>query len=338
MKRSGALYERIAEPDNLRLAFWKARRGKDGKVDVEAFRLHLDGEINRMRADLLAECVAWGPYHQFTVHDPKERTICAAPFRDRVLHHAIMNVCDPVFERYQVFDSYACRTGKGLHACLGRARQYTRRHCWYLKLDVRKYFDSISHPILLDQLRRRFKDARIIRLLDELLGTYTTRPGRGLPIGNLTSQYFANHYLGGLDHLIKETLRVPGYVRYMDDMVLWADDRLALRCMEARLRTFCKSELALELKPACLNRTRKGVSMLGYRVFPHHVLLARRSRGRFARKLNVYWRRLKEGEWSQTDFAAHVLPLTAYAGHAGSIGFRLAVMDRIGCSPQARTA
>ncbi len=338
MKRSGGIYEHIAEAENLRLAFWKARRGKDGKPEVEEFRNNLDAEIERMRDDILAERVAWGEFHTFTVNDPKVRTICAAPFRDRVLHHAVMNLCEPVFESFQIYDSYACRKGKGLHACLERAKRYTRRHNWFLKLDVRKYFDSVSQPVLMNQLQRKFKDKALLRLFAGLLERYCMQPGRGIPIGNLTSQFFANHYLAGMDHLCKETLHIPGYVRYMDDFVLWADDRETLLRTEKRLRDYCAEELKLELKPACLNRTALGLTMLGYRVFPQRVLLARRSRRRFARKLGAYWNSLQKGEWSQDDFAAHVLPLAAYVGHADSVEFRRAAMKKIGCSPQARTA
>jgi RNA-directed DNA polymerase len=338
MKRAGGLYELIAEPENLRLAFWKARKGKGGKVEVEEFRRELDRHVAEMRHDLLGECVPWGPYQRFQVYDPKERTICAAPFRDRVLHHAIIQICEPVFERYQIADSYACRTGRGLHACLERATFYTRTYPWFLKLDVRKYFDSISHPVLLRQLGRRFKDARLMGLFSGLLGSYQTAPGCGIPIGNLTSQYFANQYLAPMDHLIKEELRIPGYIRYMDDFVLWHPDRDQLNKTLGLLRDYCRDVLALDVKPPALNRTVHGISMLGYRVFPGRVLLTRRSRDRYARKLSRYWSCLQKGEWNQREFAEHVLPLTAYAGHADSVGFRRVVMEKIGCSPQVRTA
>ncbi len=338
MRRTGNLYDAIADPENLQLAFWRARRGKDGKPEVEEFRRHLDRHLDALRRDLLNEAVEPGPFHRFTIHDPKDRLICAAPFRDRVLHHAIMNVCEPAFERYQVSDSYACRRGKGLHAALQRAVQFTRRHTWYLKLDVRKYFDRIAHDVLRRNLARRFKDARLLRLFTTLIDGYAASPGRGIPIGNLTSQYFANDYLAGVDHRVKEILYIPGYVRYMDDVVLWHDDRDALLRAERDLRAHCQDVLGLELKPLCLNRTAKGVTMLGYRVFPGYVALARRSRTRFAGKLRGYWNKLQKGEWNQNDFAVHVLPLSAYVGHARSTGFRRAVMVQIGCSPQARTA
>lgn len=338
MKRIGHLYEQIAEPENLRLAFWKARKGKGGKAEVEAFRRELDRHVGEMRSELLNESVRWGGYHRFQVYDPKERTICAAPFRDRVLHHAVINITEPVFERYQISDSYACRTGRGLHACLERARLYTGKYPWFLKLDVRKYFDSISQSVLLGQLDRRFKDARVMRLFEGLLASYETTPGCGIPIGNLTSQYFANQYLAPMDHLIKEEFRIPGYIRYMDDFVLWHPDREQLKRVERQLRDYCREALALELKPPNLNRTAHGISMLGYRVFPGRVRLMRRSRNRYAQKLSRYWSFLQKGEWSQGEFAEHVLPLTAYTGYADSVGFCLSVMEKIGCSPQVRTA
>jgi len=333
VRRTGHLYERIAEPENLRLAFWKARRGKSGRPEVEAFRARLDEELDALRDELVAQDVRLGEYHSFTIHDPKERLICAAPFRERVLHHAVINVCEPMFERRQIDDSYACRKGKGLHACVERARHCTRRHAWYLKLDVRKYFDSIPHDRLKVVLRRLFKDVPLLALLDRLIDSYSAEPGRGIPIGNLTSQYVANDYLSALDHRVKEQLRVPGYVRYMDDMVLWHDDKTALLAAERALRDTCAADLGLELKPSCLNRTAKGVSMLGYRVLPERVLLNRRSRGRFVRKLRAYWRKLNEEEWTEDEFAAHALPLCAYVGHADSAGFRRRAMETVGCSP-----
>lgn len=338
MKRAGNLYERIADPENLRLAFWKARKGKDGKADVEEYRAHLTAELLRLREELLAQDVPVGDYHYFTVHDPKERRICAANFRERVLHHAIINVCEPVFERYQVHDSYACRKGKGLHAALDRARHFTRGHAWYLKLDVRKYFDSIAHDMLKTHLERRFKDRPLLALFGRIIDSYYTVPGRGIPIGNLTSQYFANNYLAVLDHWAQARPGIGGHVRYMDDLVLWADEKAVLVSAEQELRTLASDSLGLELKPGCLHRTKQGVTMLGYRVLPDRVLLARRSRRRFSGKLKAYWQALERGEWSQAEFGAHVLPLVAFTNPLQRKGFRQRVMSDVGCWPQARTA
>jgi len=188
MKRAGALLDAIADPGNLRLAFWKAAKGKGAKADCRAFQEKLDANLAALRADLLAGSARVGAYHYFTIHDPKERTICAASFPERVLHHALMNVCEPVLERAAVFDSYACRKGKGQLAAVRRAESCARQYGWFLKLDVRKYFDSVDHDILQGLLRRKFKDAVVLGLFDQVLASYQTVPGRGLPIGNLTSQ------------------------------------------------------------------------------------------------------------------------------------------------------
>jgi RNA-directed DNA polymerase len=155
MKRAGNLYESIADPENLRLAFLKSVRGKRHKTDVISYTARLDENLLQLRDQLLARQVDVGHYHFFTVHDPKERVICAASLPERVLHHAIMNVCEPILERYAIHDSYACRTGKGMHTGVLRAQTFTRKYAWYLKLDIRKYFDSIDHRILLSCRRSR---------------------------------------------------------------------------------------------------------------------------------------------------------------------------------------
>jgi len=211
---------KIADAENLRLAFWKAAKGKRGKADCVAFRERLDENLAALRAELLEGDVPVGNYHYFTVHDPKERLICAASFRERVLHHAVMNVCEPALERAAVFDSYACRKGKGRLLAVERAQGYARTHGWFLKMDIRKYFDSIDHETLRALLGRKFKDPELLRLVDRILASYQTAPGRGLPIGNLTSQHFANFYLAPLDRFLKEELRRGAYVRYMDDFVV----------------------------------------------------------------------------------------------------------------------
>ena len=325
MKRVGDLYGAIAEPENLRLAFWKAQRGKAGKRDVLAFRQDLDARLGELRRDLLSGDVRVGEYKFFIVHDPKERLICAASFRERVLHHALMNVCGPVFERFQIHDSYASRTGKGTYAALARARCFTRRHGWYLKLDVRKYFDTVSHDVLKDLLRRLFKDRLLVRLLDALIDSYCSRPGQGLPVGNLTSQYFANHYLAVADHYL-ESLRVPGYVRYMDDMILWHDHDGLLMDAGRAFGAFLGERLRLELKPPCMNRGDRGLPFLGYLVYPETIRLNARSRRRFVHGLHACQDALARGSWSQAEFARHVLALVSFTGHANARGFRRKVM------------
>lgn len=170
MKRHGQLMAQIADDENLRLAFWKASKGKRGKADCQAFRERLDENLSAVRVELLTGNVAVGDYHYFKVFDPKERQICAASFRERVLHHALMNVCEPVLEKAAVFDSYACRKGKGRERAVTRAQHYARTHGWFLKMDIRKYFDSIHQGTLRTLLGRKFKDPLVLGVFDRILG------------------------------------------------------------------------------------------------------------------------------------------------------------------------
>jgi RNA-directed DNA polymerase len=328
MKRAGNLYGRIAEPENLRLAFLKAIRGKRGKADVLEYGAHLDANLRLLREQLLTERVDVGHYHFFTVHDPKERVICAASFPERVLHHAIMNVCEPVSERYAIYDSYACRTDKGMHAAILRAQGFTRQYPWYLKLDIRQYFASIDHETVMAMLERRFKDKTLLRLIQTILATYSVTPDRGLPIGNLISQHLANFYLGHLDHWVKEALRMRGYVRYMDDFVLWADDKATLKTHLAAIRTFVASELKLDLKDNVqLNRCARGLPFLGYRVFSNRLSLGPRARRRFSRKLRGYEQEWLTGTWSEADLARHMEALLSYVRFADTLGLRRRIVD-----------
>jgi len=338
MKRAENLIERIADADNLRLAFWKASKGKRGKAEVLSFRADLDTNLRRLGGDLLSASVAWGPYHKFRVRDPKERMIYAPPFRDQVAQHAIVNVCEAEFDRFQIHDSYASRKGKGLDGAILRATRFAGAADWYLKLDVRKYFDSVDQKILKALIRRRFKDPIVLELLETIIDSYVSTPGRWLPLGNLASQYFANHYLGVLDHFVKERLHCRRYLRYMDDFVIWSDSRTALRDLQSRVADFVQSQLRVDLKPACLNACTLGMTFLGYRVFPGRVRLSRRSRDRFRRRLRQYHAHYESGRWSEEETARHVEPLLAFVRRGESKAFRERVLQQTGLGPQARTA
>ncbi len=284
-----------------------------------------------MRAELLAGRVRVGDYHLFQIFDPKERTICAASFQERVMHHAVMAVCEPVLERAAVFDSYACRKGKGRLAAVERATGYARQHEWFLKMDVRKYFNSVDHGVLERLLARKFKDPLALALFRQIIGSYETAPGRGLPIGNLTSQHFANYYLAPLDRFVKERLGRRAYVRYMDDFVVWGGCREELKAVRDRVRDFMVAELKLELKAEpCLNRTALGMDFLGYRLFPRSVRLARRSKNRFARKFRRYERAFVQGQWGEAELQRRMQALLSFVMAADSGAFRRHVLERFG--------
>ncbi len=322
MKRENNLISLIADPENLRLAFWKARKAKEGKMEVAEFRKLLDKNLLSLRNEILSGNVQVGQYHYFTIYDPKERKICAATLRERVLHHALMNVCHANFEKYQIFDSYASRLGKGTYAALERASVFQHQYKWFLKLDVRKYFDSIDHAKLKTMLANRFKDKALLHIFFQIINSYQTLEGKGLPIGNLTSQYFANHYLAHVDHHIKEKLQASAYVRYMDDMVIWSNDKNSLLKIGNEFQSFINHNLLLTLKPFCLNSSDKGLPFLGYMLFPKSVLLNNSSRKRFKAKLKQYTYKLNNAEWNQSEYQAHVLPLIAFAKHANTFNLR----------------
>ena len=203
MHRAANLFDQIHDPENLRLAFHKAGRGRRGQWVVRQFAAGLDQHITAMSLAIRMGTAAVGRFQQFLIRDPKERVITAPCFEERVLHHGIMNVCEPVLDRWLIDDTFACRTGKGREAAIARAHIFTRRQSWFLKLDVRKYFDSVPHARLKSYLERRFKDPRLLELLKRIIACYRGELGIGLPIGSLTSQHFANFYLGWLDRYVK---------------------------------------------------------------------------------------------------------------------------------------
>lgn len=329
MKRAGGLYTRIADPVNLRIAFWKAAKGKQDRQEVITFRGDFEANIEKLRHQLESRKVAVGDYRFFYVHDPKKRLICAASFNERVLHHAVMNVCEAVLDAYAIFDSYACRKGKGGCKAVERAQAFSRKFRWYLKLDISKYFNSVDHRILLNMLERRFKDRDLLGLFETILNTYATRPGKGLPIGNLISQHMANFYLGRLDHWIKEERRIKGYVRYMDDFILWGEKKDLLKKELSHTRVWLKEVLDLELKENIqLNRCDRGIPFVGYRVYSGRVALLPASKRRFVEKFRKYEANYLQGRWSEQDLCRHMEPLVAFTKRADTMGFRANVLRR----------
>jgi RNA-directed DNA polymerase len=329
--------ERVVDRETLREAFARASRGKRTRRDAGEFGMRLDENLADLARDLIDGTYRVGPYHQFTIFDPKERRITAPCFRDRVLHHAVTLVCEPVFERTLIADTFACRRGKGREAAVGRARYFARRYPWFLKLDIRKYFDSIDHQVLLGRLARKFKDRRLLDLFGRIIASYEVAPGRGVPIGSLTSQHFANFYLAGVDRFVKEGLRAVGYVRYMDDFVIWGDDRAGLSMVRDRVAEFLEREMSLDLKPEpYINRCRFGMDFLGCRVKPSHVSLNRRSRVRFGRKLRRLEREHAAGRLGEPDLQQRATALVAFAkaGSTSSWRWRSRVLQSLAVDGQ----
>ena len=326
MKRIGNLIQEIAHFDNLYLAYYKAKKGKEDKPEVLKYSHTLNENLKILQHQIETGNVNVGNYHYFTIYDPKERLICAASFSERVLHHAIMNVCHQYFENYLIYDTYATRLNKGTYKALERASVFQEKYKWFYKFDIRKYFDSISHNILLGLLNKKFKDAKLLFVFQKIINSYNTTQNKGLPIGNLTSQYFANHYLGKLDHYIKHKLQLKAYVRYMDDFIIWHNDKNEIKKNGLQIAAFLTKELDLQLKTFTMNRTVKGLTFLSYRLFPNKILLAKCSKIRFAKKMKNYSLKLEEGFYSQAAFAQHATALTAFTEHAFAKKYRKRIL------------
>lgn len=329
MKRAGNLLAQMVDRDNLREATHKALRGKRARREAIAFTSRLDDNLATLSEGLRQGTFPFGSFHQFIIHDPKKRLISAPCFAERVAHHAIMNVCEPILDRWLIDDTFACRVGRGRIAALRRTQANAHRSRYFLKLDIRKYFDSISHRQLLQRLSRRFKDKQVLDLFAKIVGSFCGPLARGLPIGSLMSQHFANFYLGWFDRFIKETLHLPGYVRYMDDMAIWNDDKNVLREVLKTSATWLADELDLSLKDyPFVNRTQGGMDFLGCRVFPGHMVLNRRSRVRYRAKLRWLEDQFQAGSLTELQLQQRATALTAFTRTEGvsSWRFRQAVL------------
>lgn len=303
MKRTGNLIAQIACLENLQLAYYKAKKGKETKPEVWEYGKKLNYNLHVLQAQIETGNIDVGNYHYFSIYDPKKRQICAASFAERVLHHALMNVCHPVFEQYQIWHNYATRPEKGTHKAIEKAAEYQKQYGYYLKMDVRKYFDSIDHAILQAQLAKEFKDPLLLGMFSKIIGSYQTSIGKGIPIGNLSSQYFANHYLATLDHFIKEQLRIKPYIRYMDDFVVWHNNPHELNKIGQLIVERLEQTLCLQLKTSTLNTCQYGLSFLGYRLFPYKMRLTARSKKRYIAKTKALNEMLQNASISQAQFA-----------------------------------
>jgi len=322
MKTHRYLWPALVSFDNLFRAYTKAVRGKRLRPDVAAFSYDLEVNLLSLLGDLVSGSYSPGTYRRFAVYDPKPRIISAAPFRDRVVHHAICNILEPIFEATFIHDSYACRVGKGTHAAVDRFSHFARRHAYVLKGDVKRYFPSIDHELLMHAIGRKVQCRRTLGLCALVIhqGTQDTA-GRGLPIGNQTSQFFANVYLNPFDHFILEQVRPDGYIRYVDDFVLFADGKGELWEALDRARDFLEG-LRLELPPAkCLIQpVSAGTTFLGYRIWPHQRRLVRSSIVRYGRRFGGLVRDLQEGDASIEEVRASINAWLGHAKHADTDG------------------
>ncbi|MBI3824417.1 MAG: RNA-dependent DNA polymerase [Candidatus Rokubacteria bacterium] len=354
MKSHANLWPRITSFENLYEAFRRARKGKRCRADVAAFEFDLESNLLTLQRELLTETYRPGGYRNFVVREPTERTISAAPFRDRVVHHALCRVIEPLFDRVFVPHSFANRTGKGTHRAMDRCRSLIGRYRYVLKADVSKFFPSVDHEILYALLVKRVRDAPASRLMRLILDSgagvladeyrMTWFPGdtllgplgraRGIPIGNLTSQFWANVYLHELDRFVVGSLGRDAYVRYVDDFLVFGDDKSKLHELRCRIEEFLAT-LRLTLHP---RKTRvfpvtAGVPFLGFVHYRRHVRLKRDGVKRFVRRMRRYQRAFAEGGLPVPRLTASIQSWIAHASYGHTFRLRAALLSRCAFSP-----
>lgn len=322
MKRLNNLFQSVTDRQNIKLAWLKAIKGKRKSSDVRLFADCFAVKIEQVRDRLLSPDQNWGQYKSFIIKDPKQRVINAASLPERIMHHAIMNILEPAFEQVQVFHSYACRKEKGTQAAVLHAFRQTKRFGFFLKLDVRKYFDSIDHGVLMNQIKRLVKDGNVLHLFQGIIASYKASECKGLPIGNLTSQFFANHYLAGLDHFILEELKPGAYVRYMDDFVLWSADKQKLTEFSGAVQSYCQNSLKLELNTPVMGNVESGLPFLGFLMKPTGIFLLNKSKKRMKKRAKAIAQELAAGMINEDKAALRANSVNASVLIARSRAFR----------------
>lgn len=304
------LCERFVAWENLQAAAREARRRKRRRPDVAAFEARREENLAELREELLSGTYRPGPYREFRLRDPKPRVIAAPAYRDRVVHHALMRVVGPIWERRFIDHNYACREGKGLHRAAEACRRYARRYPWALRIDVRRFYESVDHKILKGIFRRDFGTSRIVDVLGRVVDSYAP----GIPIGSLTSQWFALRVLDPVDHYVQDFLRVP-MVRYMDDMYCFGAGKAALRRVRRDIHERLR-RLGLKAHPKKqqLMRVDRGVPFVGFRIFPDHIRVRGRSKVRALVRLRVWSR---ESRARQVDPDARRSAVSSWFGHWG---------------------
>ncbi|MBI3962450.1 MAG: group II intron reverse transcriptase domain-containing protein [Deinococcus sp.] len=346
MTRPGELCPQVYAFATLLRAFRKARRGKRQHPEVADFTWRLEEHLLTLQDELRSGTYTPGLYQHFWVSEPKRRKISAAPFRDRVVHHALVGVLEPLFEPRFIADSYACRRGKGTHRAVARCLGWVRGYPYVLRGDVRKFFPSVDHEILLRRLARVISDQAVLALCARILASgagvledeYPQQwfPGdnlfavlrpRGLPIGNLTSQFWGNVYLDMLDHFVKRELRCRAYLRYGDDFALFAQDRATLHhWREAVVAHLASLRLTAHERQLIVRPTRCGVPFLGFWLFPRRIRLRREAVQRAARRLRWLRRAYQNGVVGPAQVSASIQAWVAHCAYARSLGLRRALL------------
>jgi len=342
MKIYKDLYWLIISPAALFRAWNVFKEDKKNKLDVMDFELNLEENIFDLYRNLKNGTYKHGPYKGFWIHDPKLRRIHKATVRDRVLHHAIFNVLNPIFEPTFIPNSFSCRIGKGTHKGMKKVAEMLRivsqnntRQCYALKCDIRKFFDSIDHDILIKIISKRIKDGKVMILMREIIESYVaSRPNlferRGVPIGNLTSQIFANIYMNEFDQFAKQALKIKSYARYTDDFIVVSTDKVYLENLIVKIQEFLRIKLYLELHPKKVTITKhiRGVDFLGYVILPKHIKLRTKTKRKIPKKIQQMVERYKQGKITELTLYSSLQSYLGVLSHANAYNLSQEIQNK----------
>ncbi len=332
------MFEEVCSWDNLVYAYEQARKGKTQRKYVLEFEKKLNENLLQLQQELLLQTYRPQPLQTFILRDPKTRKISKSDFRDRIVHHALCAVIEPFFERRFIYDSYANRKGKGTLKAVERFNYFklkvsknNTRACYVLKADILHYFEMVDHKILRSILQLQIPDEKVMQLIDVILANHhTSAPGKGMPLGNLTSQFFANVYLNELDQFVKHTLKVEYYLRYVDDFVILSDHKESLNVYRQKIESFLHEHLALSLHP---EKTRiitidKGVHFLGFRIFSYHRLIRRKNILKFSQKCRQLQEWYKEGLLDREKAVEVLQGWLAFCAHANMYKYKRKLLQQ----------
>lgn len=283
-KRFRAELSDIADWHNVILATHKAAKAKKQRPAVQHFYQHFEASVANLQSCILRGCLTQGTYRAFTINDPKPRIIHAAPFEDRVVHHALINIIGSRMEQSWVDSSYACREGKGAHLVVIKAAELSRQYPVVVKMDIQAFFAHINHGVLSKLLERMLKPTNVFTLIQAILRSFSN--GVGLPIGALTSQYFANHYLDGFQRWLRDDKRVLAELRYMDDVLVFTRSLAHGRQIASLACEWLAQERDLPLKPCLIQHTSKGYSFCGFKLSNQNIKLGKRRKRNIRCRLN----------------------------------------------------
>ncbi|NQT50230.1 hypothetical protein HQ571_06060 [Candidatus Kuenenbacteria bacterium] len=308
---SHTIFSQIISIENLFFAWHEFKRGKRKKPDVQKFEFNLEDNLFKLNWILKTGRYKHGHYQQFSINDPKPRIIHKACVQDRVVHHAVFRVLYPIFDKSFIYDSYSCRINKGTHRAVKKLELFTKNTsrnyqftCFILKCDIAKFFNTIDHQILIALIEKRIRDNPAMDLIREIIYSYRTIQDKGVPLGNLTSQLFANIYMNEFDQFVKHELKMKRYIRYTDDFVFIHYDEQYLKEIISRSKDFLWNKLKLKFHPEKISicKLNQGIDFLGYVVFPYHTILRTRSKQRMLAKTHKRLMEYNGGRISRVSF------------------------------------